>query len=326
MRARRRLLLLVIPVLVAGRASRAQSKPRRIGCLFGGSPNTHARALEALREGLRERGWIEGRGMTLDVRWVEGRMSRVPAMAADLVASRPDVIVTAAVPIVRELAKATKTIPIVMATGSDPVGSGLVASLARPGGNVTGLSGFFEATPTKMLELAAELIGRGGQVAALVELNTPFAGARYRSAFIEMAGTLDRRVQLLDVARPEDVVRVLDELREKPPAALVVLPGPMLFALGKDLVRSAQRLAVPVVYPFEEMVEAGGLASYSADLVDSYRRAGGYVDRILRGANPADLPIEQPTQLRLAVNLATARAQKVHIPQSIVQRADRVIE
>ncbi|MCC7215723.1 MAG: ABC transporter substrate-binding protein [Burkholderiales bacterium] len=276
--------------------------------------------------GLAEHGWTEGRNVAIEARWAEGRMERVPSLAAELVALNPDVILTAANPVIAEVRKATRSIPIVMATGADPVGWGFVTSLARPGGNLTGLTGFYESTPIKMLELASALVPRGAHVAAILETNTIFSRERYRNQLTDNAQTLGLQMRIFDVSKREDVDRIFAVLAKDRPAALIVLPGPMIFALGRDLVNGAGSLSMPAIYPFEEMTEAGGLMSYAADLLDNYRRAARFVDRILRGANAGDLAIEQPTRLRLAINMRAAKAQGIRIPQSILQRADRVME
>ena len=322
----RRSFLVAASALLASPLARSQERQRRIACLFGGSPRTHARVMEAFRQGLGELGWIEGRNVALEMHWAEGRMDRVPSLAAEIVRSKPDVILTAANPIVAELTKATRSIPIVMATGADPVESGLVASLGRPGGNLTGLAGFYESTPVKMLELAGAIVPRGANVAVMVEKNSVVSRAHHREAFANAAKSLGLVSQVHEIATLEDAVRVIEDLAQGKAAALVILPGPTIFAVGGELVRRAERLAIPAIYPFEEMADAGGLMSYASNLVDSYRRAARYVDRILRGANPGELPMEQPTQLWLAVNLRAANARGIRIPPSILQRADRVIE
>lgn len=323
---RRRQFLIAASAFLVSPFAQAQEQLRRIGCLFGGSPKTHNGLLKAFRAGLAEHGWIVGRNVVLELHWAEGKMDRIPSLAAGVVRSNPDLILTAANPIIADVKKATKSIPIVMATGADPVESGLVASLARPGGNLTGLTGFYESTPVKMLELAGTLIPRGAHIAILLEANTVFSRARHRDQLAQTAITLDLRTQVLEVASADDVARALEALAKDRPAVLIVLPGPMLFANGNDLVSRAARLSIPVIYPFEEMAEAGGLMSYSADLPNSYRRAARYVDRILRGGNPGELAIEQPTRLSLVVNLRTAAAQRIKVPQSVLQRADRPIE
>jgi putative ABC transport system substrate-binding protein len=316
------LALLAIPFARA----QAAGKLRRVGWLTGGSPQSHARLLDAFREGMRERGWVEGENMTLELRWAEGDLERLPVLAAELVRLKPEVIVTAATVVNLAVKKETATIPIVMATGADPVAAGLVASLARPGGNVTGLTGFFEATPLKMLELAAVLVPRGARVGLLLDVHSPFTRGEYRAEIERAAGAFGFRTEYAVAGTPEELNRAFAALSRNPPAVLVVMPGSMFFAKRDDLVRSASPLKVPVIYPFEECVEAGGLMSYAISLPETYRRAAGYVDRILRGAKPGELPIEQPTRLSLAVNLKTAKQLGITIPAAVLARADRMIE
>lgn len=317
---RRRQFLIATGAFVASPLAEPQEQLWRIACLFGGSPRTHSRALDAFRIGLADHGWIEGRNVTLELRWADGRMDRVPSLAAEVVRSNPHVIVAAANPVIAEVRKATQSIPIVMATGSDPVEWGFVTSLAHPGGNLTGLTGFYESTPVTMLELVSALVPRGAPVAMLLEANTFCARQDARKQLLETAQTLVLRAQVLEVSKKDDVDRILEALAKNQPAALIVLPGPMLLALGGGLVSRTGSLSIPVIYPFEEMAEEGGLMSYAADLLDSYRRAARYVDRIPRGASAGELPMEQPTRLRLAVNMRVARAQGIRIPQSILQR------
>ncbi len=320
--------LLLLSGGLSYRAFAQGSRLRRVGWLTGGSPTSHARALEAFREGLREHGWIEGRNISIELRWAEGRLDRLPALAAELVNLRPDVLLTAATVVHLAMRKATSTIPIVMATGADPVVAGLAASLARPGGNVTGLTGLYEATPMKMLELAFIMTPPGARIAVLMDAN--YISAAFRAQLrqdLERAVRAARyRLEVFEAATAEEVGRSLSALEENKPGVLVVLPGSMIFAIARDLGAKANALKIPVIYPFEEFVEAGGLMSYAPDLLDSYRRAARYVDKILRGANPADLPIEQATHLSLAVNLSTARQLGITIPPAVLARADRVIE
>jgi putative ABC transport system substrate-binding protein len=310
-----------------GRAQ-AQAKLRRIGWLTGGSPASHAKPLAAFREGLAERGWIERQNVTLELHWAEGKLDRLPALAAVLVRSKPDVILTAANVVHLAVRKETSTIPIVMATGADPVQAGLVASLARPGGNVTGISGFFEATPIKMLELLLALIPRGARVAVLLDTNfnnAVFRG-RLREDLVSAARSAGVREEFLEVTTFADVERSLAALSASRPAALIVLPGSMIFANAAQVVGRAEVLGLPAVYPFEEMADAGGLMSFSVNVPESYRRAARYVDRILRGADPGALPIEQPTRLTLVVNLRAAKRLAMRLPHSLLLRADRIIE
>jgi putative ABC transport system substrate-binding protein len=239
---------------------------------------------------------------------------------------KPEVIVTAANAVALALKKETSDIPIVMATGADPIASGLVASLARPGGNVTGLTGFYEVTPVKMLELAAALVPRGARVSLLIDANGVFSHGDHRAAVERTAETFGFRVDYLVVGSDDEVMRALATLQKNRPATLVVPAGPMFFALGERMVKSASELKVRVICSFEEWVEAGALMSYAIELRESYRRAAAYVDRILKGAKPGELPIEQPTRLSLAVNLKTAKHLGITIPAAVLARADRVIE
>ncbi|HET7669010.1 MAG TPA: ABC transporter substrate-binding protein [Burkholderiales bacterium] len=299
---------------------------RRVGWLTGGSPKTHARLLDAFRDGLRERGWIEGRNLAIELRWAEGKLERLPGLAADLVQLKPDVIVTAANVVHLAVRKQTSTIPIVMMTGADPVAAGLAASFSHPGGNVTGLSGLYDEIGVKLIEIASSLVGRGARVAVLVDLNTPFLKAKERVGIERSAQSLGLRAFFVEVTRPEEIGPAFVSLRKDPPAALVVLPGSMVYAMHANLVARTRELGAAGIFPFEEMVDAGGLLSYGVNLPESYRRSAYFVDRILRGAKPGELPIEQPNQLHLAVNLKAARQQGIAMPRDILLRADRVIE
>jgi putative ABC transport system substrate-binding protein len=323
---RRAVLLAAAGTLTTIAYAQSPAKLRRVGWLMAGSPKSHGRLLESFRDGMRERGWVEGRNMTLELRWAEGKLERLPALAVELVRLKPEVIVTAATAVHSAVKNETSTIPIVMATGADPVASGLVTSLRRPGGNVTGMTGFFEATPVKMLELAAALVSRGARVSLLIDVNGPFHRGEHRAEVERTAEAFGFRADHIVVGTADEVTSAFAGLHKSPPAVLVIPPGPMFFALGDRMVKSANALGVPVISPFEEWVEVGALMSYAIDTKESYRRAAGYVDRILRGAKPADLPVEQSTRLSLAVNLKTAKQLGVTIPAAVLARADRVIE
>jgi putative ABC transport system substrate-binding protein len=323
---RRAFLFAATGVLAPLARAQTSAKLRRVGWLMAGSPNSHGRLLESFRDGMRERGWVEGRNMTLELRWAEGKLERLPALAAELVRLKPEVIVTAATVVHLAVKKETSTIPIVMATGADPVASGLVASLGRPGGNVTGMTGFFEVTAVKMLELAAALVPRGARISLLVDVNGPFHRGEHRAEVERTAEAFGFRVDYFVVASADEVTSAFAALHKNPPAVLVVPAGPMFYALAERLVKGANALRVPVISPFEEWVEGGVLMSYAIDTKETYRRAAGYVDQILKGARPADLPIEQSTRLSLAVNLKTAKELGITIPAAVLARADRVIE
>lgn len=325
---RRRQFLIAAGALLAAPLVRAQApdRSRCVAWLSGGSPKSHVKFLQAFRDGMKEFGWAEGRNLALELRWAEGHLDRLPLLAAELVKLQPDVIVSASTPANQAAKKATATVPIVMATGADPVEAGLVASLSRPGGNVTGLTGFYEATPFKMLELAASMVPRGSRVVMLVDVHSPWTSAGYRGEVARTAKALGVRVEFVEAGAPQDTLRVLGVLQKSLPAALLVLPSPMFLFLGADLVKSTESLKIPVIYPFDELVEAGGLMSYATPVAYNYHRAAFYVDRILRGSRPGDLPIEQPTRLSLTINLKQAKAQGIKIPQAMIVRADRVIE
>ena len=222
--------------------------------------------------------------------------------------------------------KETSTIPIVMATGADPVGAGLVASLARPGGNITGLSGFYEVTPLKMLELAATVVPPGARVALLIDLKSPFSGGEHREEVERAVKTFGFRADYLEAGSADDLTRAFAASGKNRPAIVVVPAGALFFALGERMVKSVGELKLPLIGPFEEWSDFGALMTYAVSLTESYRRAASYVDKILRGAKPADLPIEQPTRLSLAVNLKTARQLGIAIPAAVLARAGRVIE
>ena len=323
---RREFVFAAIACVAPCAGAQAAAKLRRIGWLTGGSPKSHAKVLEAFRRGLRDHGWVEGRNIVLELRWAEGDMTKLPALAEDLVRSRPDVILTAAAPVNLAMKKATSTIPIVMASGADPVGGGVVASLARPGGNVTGLSGFYEVTPAKMLELAAAVVPQSGRVAILLDAKSPFARGSHRDEIERAVKSSGLRAEYFEAGSADDLTRAFSAMGRSRPAVVVVPAGSMVFALGEQIVKTATERNLALIGSFEEWTEQGALMSYAISLTESYRRAASYVDKILRGAKPADLPIEQPTRLTLAVNLKTARAFGIAIPPALLARADRVID
>jgi len=310
------------------RAQPVRAGMRRVAWLTAGSPTTHAKLLDAFRAGLQEHGWVEGRNLVLELRWAEGRLDRVAELAADVVRSKPDVILTAANVVNVAMKQATSTIPIVMAASTDPVGAGLAQSLARPGGNATGVTGFYEATPVKMLEIASSFLPRGARLAVLVDTGytTSNLYERMRADLEGFARTAGFRLEFIEAGSADEVTRKLGTLARSKPAALLIAPGALIYAMGSSLVMAAGALELPVIYPFEEMVDAGGLMSYSVDLAANYRRAARYVDLILKGSDPATLAIEQPTHLALIINLRTAKALRLALPRELLTRADRLVE
>jgi len=311
------LSLFLAPLTVEGQQT---GKMPRIGILRPGSPPDPL--VEAFREGLHELGYAEGRNISIEYRWAEGRDERLPSLAADLVRLQVDVIVAGAAAMAAK--QATNLIPIVMPIGLDPVKVGLVASLGRPGGNVTGLTSLSEELPGKWMELIKETLPRVSRVAVLWDP----AGDPSQVRISELAArSLDVRLHVLKAGRPDSVEGAFTEAKENHAGALIVLGSPFFYAHRTRLVELAARRRLPTIYPQREFVAgSGGLMSYGADYRDQFRRAATYVDKILKGAKPADLPVQQPTKFELVVNLKTAKALGLTIPQSILVRADEIIQ
>ena len=309
-------------VMMAPLVTEAQEavKVARIGILRPGSPPDPY--VDVFRQGLRELGYTEGRNISIEIRWAEGRDERLAGLAADLVRLKVDVIVAGGTATV-EAAKATTTIPIVMPVSSDPVRLGLAASFARPGGNVTGLALLSEELPGKWIELAKEILPRVSRVAVLSD---PQYSADQLSVSEAAARSLGLRLQVLNVSRPEEFATAFAEAKKNRAEALIVLGSAFFYAHRTELVALAAKQRLPTIYHQKQfVVGSGGLMSYGPDFNDLFRRAAGYVDKILKGAKPGDLPIEQPTKFELVINLKTAKALGITIPQSILLRADEVI-
>jgi ABC-type uncharacterized transport system substrate-binding protein len=303
------------------------AKVARIGFLAGNLaalPNLR----EAFLQGLRDLGYVEGRSVVIEYRDAEGKLERLPALAAELVALKVDVILAASTPQTLAAMQATRTLPIVFAAADDAVGSGLVTSLARPGGNVTGLSFLAPELVGKRLELLKQAVPGVTQVAVLWQPGG--LGERTEKDQLKEADVAARalgvRVQFVEARGPADIDRAFSDMTRARAGALTVLTGAMFFGERKRLVDLAAKNRLPAVYPWREGVGAGGLMSYGADLADLFRRAATYVDRILKGAKPADLPVEQPTKFELLINLKVAKALGLTIPQSVLARADHVVE
>ena len=312
------------PICVFAPAARSQKRPARVGSLSIGSPASHGPIIAELRAGLAELGWVEGRDVEFVYAWADGRQDRIPALAAGLVEQRVDLIVTGNPVATRAAQRAAPTLPIVMGSGSDPVGNGLVASLARPGGRTTGLSNQAEALVRKMLDLAREAFPSAQRVAVVINDASPTAATFWREA--ESAAKVSALALLRTPAsRPEDFASAIGSLAGRRADALVVLPDPVYAAGHAAVVSMVAPTRLPALYPFREFALAGGLMSYGHSIRESYRRAAAYVDRILKGANPADLPIEQPTRFELVVNAKTAAMLATPLPRAILLRADEVI-
>src|SRR5215471_3898115 len=310
----------VLPLVA--RAQQAGKLPT-IGFLGGPTASTAGQWVTVFRERLRELGWIEGRTVALEVRWAEGRTERFAEIASEFVGLKVDVIVTAGPPVFAAK-QATSVIPIVFATVADPLGSGLVASLARPGGNVTGLSLTSPELASKRLELLREAIPGLRQLAIMANANYP-PSMRELDEVEAAARPLGIETIALKIRQSADIASTFETLNDRAQALYVV--GESLTSANQVRINSfALAARLPTMYPNRERLEAGGLMSYGPNFPSLYRRAGDFVDKILRGAKPADIPVDQPTKFDLSVNLGTAKALRLKIPEAFLLRADEVIE
>jgi putative ABC transport system substrate-binding protein len=311
--------------LCTSAAAQQSTKIPRIGFLSTSSLSANAARTEAFRQGLRELGYVEGKNIVIDWRSAEGKADRLPALAAELVRLKVDIIVSSGPTATRSANEATVTIPIVIAFDSDPVGSGFVASLARPGGNITGLSTLAPEISGKLVELLKEIVPRLSRVAVLGTSTTP----GYAPVLKEMelaAGALKVKLQNLDVLSPKDIETAYRAASKGRAQAVLVRGGPVLTSQRTQVVELAVKSRLPAIYNVAEFVEAGGLMTYSVSMTDLYRRAATYVDKILKGAKPADLPVEQPTKFELIINLKAAKQIGLTIPPNVLVRADKVIK
>ena len=318
---------LALGVLGTPLAAEAQQPPKipRIGYLAPFSPSAGARFIESFRQGLRELGYVEGQNIFIDYRWGEGSPNRFAPLAAELVQLKVDVIVTSSNAAVAALQQATRTIPIVVATMGDPVGSGFVASLARPGGNITGFSTQSEELGGKWIALLKEAAPKVSRVAVLAVSETPAARTIWTEIQVA-AKALKVTPQRQEVAGPDEIEHAFASLIKGRARGLIVLPHAVTTGNRTQIVGFAAKNRLPGMYPDRLFVEAGGLLSYGANFSDLNRRAARLVDKILKGAKPADLPVEQPTKFELVINLKTAKGLGLTIPQSVLLRADEVIQ
>ena len=318
-------MVILAVTLLAPLAARAQQMAR-IGYLVL-NLDVNPRNRDAFRQGLRDLGYVEGRNLVIEYRDAKGKPERLAASAAELVALNVDVIVSPGTLASLAAKRATATIPIVVPTIGDPVADGLVKSLAQPAGNVTGLSNLTNDLIGKCMQLLKEVVPVATRVAVLTHPGS--ATAKTDKDFATRAQAAGRSlgfvVQLIDAGRPVDLDRAFAEMSRWRATALVVMPYATLLQERARIVALAAKQRLPAVYAYRENVVAGGLMSYGADLADQFRRSAAYVDRILKGAKPADLPVEQPTKFELIINLKTAKALGLTIPQSILVRADEVI-
>ena len=324
------LSILFIAVLLAVAVIADAQQPKkmpRIGYLSPLDPATESARSEAIRLALRERGYIEGQNIATEYRYADGKLDRLPDLAAELVRLRVDIIVAAGTDrVVREAKNATKTIPIVMGGGAGPVEAGLVESLARPGGNVTGISNLGSELGGKRLELLKEAVPKVGRVAVLYDPAIPSTVLDVKEALPVVARALGLTLQPWEIRSADDFDRVFASMDKQRPDGLYVASGPLIRPNRKRIAGFTLKNRLPSMYYNREFVNAGGLMSYGADLADSYRRVAYYVDKILKGAKPADLPVEQPTKFELVINLKTAKQIGLEIPQRVLARADKVIK
>jgi putative ABC transport system substrate-binding protein len=305
---------------------RAQQKAMPvIGYLGNISLSAGAPYLAAFHQGLREAGYVEGQNLAIEYRWAEGSYDRLPALAADLVARKVDVIVASATPGITAVKGATSTIPIIFLGGGDLVAAGLVASLARPGGNLTGISIFSRELNPKRLDLLSELVPKAKVIALLVNPSSEGAEPTIRDVQ-EAARAKGVQLDILKAGGESEIDAAFVTLMQRHAGAVVVGSDPFFNSRREQLVALAARHAVPAIYEWREFSEIGGLIAYGPSLTDTWRQVGIYVGRILTGAKPADLPIQQPTKFELVVNLTTAKTLGLTIPPSILARADEVIE
>jgi putative ABC transport system substrate-binding protein len=319
------ILLVVILLAVAVIAGAQQpTKVPRMGYLSTVSLSVNAARIEALRQGLRELGYVAEKNLVIEWRSAEGKFDRLPALAAELVRLKVDVIVAGAPPPTRAAKRATATIPIVMAFDDDPVGNGFVASLARPGGNVTGLSSLAPEISGKQLELLKEIVPRLSRVAVLGTSTVPQYAQVVKE--IELAAkAFGVKVQYLDVLNAKGIETAFQAASNGRADAIIVLGSPILNSQRKQILDLAVKTRLPVTYSRPEYVQDGGLMTYGVNITDLFRRAATYVDKILKGANPAALPVEQPKKFEFIINLKAAKQIGLTIPPNVLARADRVI-
>jgi len=324
---RRDTVLTLLALGFAPLASEAQQRGKvvRIGRLSPLSASADAPNREGLQQGLRDLGWVEGQNLTFENRFAEGNIRRLPELAAELVRLKVDVIVTGSVPAAAAAKSATATIPIVMVMTGDPVASGLVASLSRPGGNHTGMTILGLELSAKRLGLLKEAVPAASRIAVLVQPTFPDSGPSVKRLERAAKG-LGVQLRIQEVRDPSEFEQVFATMRSERAGALMVQTDPMLYTNRRRIVELAAKSRLPAMYALSEYMDAGGFMFYGASLPDMHRHAATYVDKILKGARPGDLPIEQATKFELVVNLKTAKALGITIPPSFLLRADRVIE
>jgi putative tryptophan/tyrosine transport system substrate-binding protein len=308
--------------------ARAQqtAKLPTIGFLNGGSPDGFAPMVAAFRQGLNEAGYVEGQNVAIEFRWAEGRNDRLPALAADLVNRHVAVLAATSMPAALAAKAATATIPIVFEGGADPVEFGLVASLNRPGGNVTGITNFSGSTAAKIFELLHELIPNSGMIAVLLNPTSPSLSLSIARDAEAAGRALGWQIQILNASTGDEIDAAFATLAKLRAGALLIGGDAFFTSRSVHLAMLAARYGIPAIYNAPEFPAAGGLMSYGASITDAYRQTGIYTGKVLKGAKPADLPILQPTKFKLVINLRTAKALGLNLPDKLLALADEVIE
>jgi putative ABC transport system substrate-binding protein len=300
-------------------------KVPRIGYLFSFTPAEGTHLWEACRQGLRELGYVEGQNIILEPRWAEGQHQRLHTLAADLVRLEVDVIVAAATPASRAAKAATSAIPIVFVAVGEPLRAGLVASLARPGGNVTGLSLLTSELSGKRLQLLAAPLPKPLRVAALMNPDNPVSAIFWEETEVA-ARSIGVELQRLDARNPQEVERAFETAAGQGAGALIVFDDPVIWGHRAKVVALADKHRLPAMYGYRDFIDHGGLMSYGPDRPNQYRRTALFVDKILKGAKPADLPVEQPTKFQLVINLKAAKTLGLSVPSTLLAQADEVVE
>jgi len=320
-------LALGVLLLAFSFPARAQQPEKilRIGYLGNSSPALERDFVDAFRQGLRDLGYAEGHNILIEYRWAEGRYDRLPEFAAELVRLKVDVLLTAGTPGALAAKQATQTIPIVMAVSGDAVGTGLVQSLARPGGNITGLTRMTRDLDGKRLELLKEVVPSLSRVAILLNPANPIS-ARGWSEAQSPAKALRLKLEPAEVKAAEEFEAAFAAIARQRPGGLFIIADQFLLAHRTQIVDFGARRSLPAIYPYSEFVDAGGLMSYAANDPAMFRRAATYVDKILKGRKPADLPVEQPTKFELIINMRTAKQIGLTIPPNVLAQADKVIK
>ena len=322
---RRFLLTSLAAVAVPLGAEAQQGKAYRIGYVGNSSPSLEPRLLGAFRDGLRNVGYVEGQNIRIEYRWAEGRYERFPAFMAELIQLKVDLIVVAGTPATLAAKEATNTIPIVMAVIGDALEAGVIPSLARPGGNVTGLSTVVPELEGKRLELLKQALPKLSRLAVLANPTNPFVDVALKRTQ-RAAGELRVKVQRVDVRQPEEFGSAFTVIANDRPDAIVVIADRFMLTHRAQIIAFGTKSRLPGMFPYREFVEEGGLMAYGPSYPDLFRRSASYVDKILKGAKPADLPVEQPNKFELVINMKTAKALGLTIPPSLLLRADQVIE